>query len=539
MTFKYLLKKPHDKGTEKEMERDPRWNGVPPLGNNPITNKYKFLGMVFLVFLVKIVIWSGYRWMTGNIYPLTVREVSYTVSIFAKPILQLGPVFLLWWYLFKERGMPFKFTKTNLFTSVVWGCIGALVFFLVASLVFVGHLLVTGQGSDFHVVAGWDDVGWVLVIATMFSYMVSTGPAEELFSRGFLQDQTARAFSIGGAILFSSILFAIGHLPISIMVHRMETAPLLWYMATLVVMGAFFSIIYHWSRNIVLGILIHGLWDWYLTLFKVKGAYSASIISDPAAAFGYLDFVNTMITLIIVLPLFYMLYKNFWKREAGEKRAGDRKKMKAISRWAQRIRARDRGDGIKHPLLLVFGITLAFCLLMYPAAALVSTNEPELMVDRRMVPLTETKSMEMSISEKGGLDEGRSYTYTVTAEKGNIHNINVTLTWDDEPDESGPYRSYENQPDTFKCDVMGPGGEKLVAEENSAGTLRASWINDGEALLYNTLEVTVTLLEAGDQTHPNPLIGDKPDNSNDYSIQIEYSEVWEQTEAESDADIRW
>ena len=70
--------------------------------------------------------------------------------------------------------------------------------------------------------SGVTSPGWMLIIAMMFSYMIVTGPTEELFSRGFLQDQTARAFDLKFAILFSSVLFASGHLPISILVYRLS-----------------------------------------------------------------------------------------------------------------------------------------------------------------------------------------------------------------------------------------------------------------------------------------------------------------------------
>ena len=215
----------------------------------------------------------------------------------AKPVLQLGPVILIWWYLFREKGSPFRLTKVNLFSSVVWGLIGAVLFYVVASFVYVGHMEFMGYGSGFHVVAGWDGVGMGLTVAMLFSYMVA-------FSFAYI----SLAFSISNAILFSSVLFAVGHLPISILMHRMTVAEIFWYMLVLVFMGVFFSLLYQWSRNIVLGIIIHGLWDWYLTMFAVRGSIDAGFAANAGINFGRVDFINTIIAGTIMLLFFYGEY---------------------------------------------------------------------------------------------------------------------------------------------------------------------------------------------------------------------------------------
>jgi membrane protease YdiL (CAAX protease family) len=238
-------------GTQAQMMKDPKWNGIPPVGNRPIFNKQYFLFLVLLVFIVKIIIWGIYRYSTGTLdiftNPDNGREMTYWAGIVAKPVLQLAPVFILWLYVFKERGLPFRLTRKHLFSSIVFGCIMGLIYYFVASYVFIGVMNASGQGTDFVFVAGWDDAGWWLIIAMMFSYMIGTGPTEELFSRGFLQDQTARAYPLWFAIVFTSILFAIGHLPISILVYHLSFMTIVWYMIILVIMGGFFAILYQWS----------------------------------------------------------------------------------------------------------------------------------------------------------------------------------------------------------------------------------------------------------------------------------------------------
>ncbi len=537
MSFTDLFKKPSDNGTEAEMVKDPRWNGIPPVGKNPIDNKWKFLGLVTLVFIVKIIIWGFYRYLTGSMdfftNPENGREMNYWVSMIAKPVLQLGPVLLIWLYIFKEKGSPFRFTKKNLFSSVVWGCIGGLIFFVVASFVYVGHMWIRGMGTDFSLVMGWDTVGWGLVIATLFSYMIGTGPAEEIFSRGFLQDQTSRAFSIGHAILFSAVLFAIGHLPISILVYDLPWKVIAWYMVVLVIMGGFFSIIYHWSRNIVLGIIIHGLWDWYLTLYQIKGAYTDSVIGASAETFGMLDTINTIITLALMLPIFYFIHKKFWCREAREK---DREGRSAWERFARFVNIRDRGRKLKNPILFTVAVTSIFCIAMIPIGAIFATSDPERIKDRRIENLAIERFDYLNITDSGYLGEGENLIIELIPPTGNIIDISLKLTWTDEPDEGALIIDYSNQPDSMGASIMGPGGELLNDDEGSNGNIDLSW-SYGNSDNNGTFQVIIDMLEAGDQTHP--LRGAIQDNGNDYDIEICTRYSWIETMDEGDYHIRW
>jgi len=129
-------------GTQEQMLKDPQWNGIPPVGNKPILDKQKFLVLILLVFIVKIIIWSIYRYFTGSLdiftNPTNGSENVYWAGMVAKPILQLCPVILLWWYVFREKGLPFRLTKKHLFSSIVFGCILGFIYYFVATGVMIG-----------------------------------------------------------------------------------------------------------------------------------------------------------------------------------------------------------------------------------------------------------------------------------------------------------------------------------------------------------------------------------------------------------------
>ena len=539
MSLSSYFVEPKGTGTESEMEKEPRWNGVPPVGKNPIYDKWKFIGLILIVFMVKIIVWGIYRYVTGNVPPFTDRVVGYWTSMFAKPILQLGPVVLLWWYLFKEKGLPFRFTKVNLLSSVIYGLLGAVLFYVIASFVYVGHMEIMGYGTDFHVVSGWNGVGWALTIATMFSYMLGTGTSEEIFSRGFLQDQAARKFSITNAITFSAILFAIGHLPISILMYRMSFMAIFWYMLVLVVMGIAFSLMYQWSRNLVFPIIIHGLWDWYLTMFAIRGSISADFASDPAVNFGRIDFINTLITLAIFLPILYVIYRVHWKRlEPGEK-PGWEVNIRDMG-IIKMIRERDWGNWPRNPWVFTIAVVGVFCIAMYPIAGVIGVDQEEKQTDRLMTDEDDLEEKIINISKKESdvLQEMNTAEYPLE-NNGDIYmEVNISLTWSDE----SPSRpNWENRPDHFRVSLNSESAGELESDESASGNIRISWTPAEGSEINETLTVIVELTRAGDQ-EPTFYIGGprgEEDDSNLFELVVDFKVKRDVESDPESGNIRW
>ena len=534
-------------GTQEQMIKYPKWNGIPPVGNRAIDNKWKFLRLILIVFVVKIIIWSIYRFTTGSLdiftNPESGQEATYWVGMVAKPILQLTPVFLLWLYVFKERGLPFRLTRKHLFSSIIFGCIFGLIYYFVASGVLIGIMEASGQGTDFNFVAGWDDAGWWLIIAMMFSFMIGTGPTEELFARGFIQDQTARAFSLKFAILFSAVLFATGHLPISILVYHLSFMTIVWYMIVLVIMGCFFSILYQWSRNIVFPAIIHGLWDWYLSLYAIRGAYSPSFLADYNVNFGMMDFVSTIITLAIMLPIFYIIYLVWWRHDKPLEEGPLANIVRAVERFkvTWRIREYDRGWWPRNnPILVTGAIVGIFCLASIPLAGVVGTDDPSKFVDR-IIGETEKKVIiweNNTTFETGLLNEGESMEYYIEITEKEIHFINITLEWTDEEPIN---RFYQNRADKFKLDLFDPDGNEIFTIETDLGIIKSDWPGENETLYIGKFRVVVTLLTAGEQ---EPTFGPGyfttvDDTSNEYKIIIKYESFIITQKSSDSADVRW
>jgi hypothetical protein len=145
-----------------------------------------------------------------------------------------------------EDWFRFKF-RSN---WILWGLGGYLVALPLVILVsLINQRLWNGQGGSNPILPlaleGRDNVALLIFFLTA---CVAAPVFEEIIFRGFLLPSLTRYVPVWGAILASSLLFAIAHLSLS------EVLPL----ATL---GMVLGIVYSRSRNLLASMLLHGLWN--------------------------------------------------------------------------------------------------------------------------------------------------------------------------------------------------------------------------------------------------------------------------------------
>ncbi|MEE4304558.1 MAG: CPBP family intramembrane glutamic endopeptidase [Wenzhouxiangella sp.] len=87
---------------------------------------------------------------------------------------------------------------------------------------------------------------------------VLAGVGEELLFRGVVQDGLAASSSPTVGILVASLLFGAAH------------AVSLPYLAVATVMGLYLGVLYHWSGNLLVPILVHALYDWIAIRYYLR-----------------------------------------------------------------------------------------------------------------------------------------------------------------------------------------------------------------------------------------------------------------------------
>lgn len=84
------------------------------------------------------------------------------------------------------------------------------------------------------------------------------GVGEELLFRGVVQAGLVSPLTPFGAILIASVLFGAAH----------AVSLSYWVLATL--MGIYLGLLYHWTGNLLVPIVVHALYDWVAIHFYLR-----------------------------------------------------------------------------------------------------------------------------------------------------------------------------------------------------------------------------------------------------------------------------
>jgi membrane protease YdiL (CAAX protease family) len=146
-----------------------------------------------------------------------------------------------------EGWFRIDFTKGNWFWWGLGGYFAALPLVILISL--INQKIWQGQGGSNPILPialeGKDPIALFIFF---FTAAIAAPIFEEILFRGFLLSSLTRYFPVWGAIVLSSLLFAIAHLSLS------EVLPL-------TVLGMVLGFVYVRSRNLLSSMLLHSLWN--------------------------------------------------------------------------------------------------------------------------------------------------------------------------------------------------------------------------------------------------------------------------------------
>lgn len=426
---------------------DDKWYGVPPVGDNPTTAKGNYVLQLLGVFLVELVLWTIYRFISAPyIFPAFSLKF-YLAHIIAAPVIHLTPILLWWWYVRKEKGktreesknlldwivswLPFKFTRKRLFSGLIIGFTAAIIWRLLQQftdeMVF-GAMGLTAPGT-FAFLNGLDSL-FLLMTFVMFFIV---GPVEELQFRSFLYDQSARVLPNWQAVAFSSILFGCSHIPMALFMYQMPIHDFIWALIGWMSAGAVFGVLYMYSRNIYACIIMHGMGNWQLFVYY----FSSSIIESPdSTSMMIAGIISTVIVNIILIVIFFLAHKYFWQPHArGELALGG-----AIPKLQNMIRDHDEN---RQPIVKTWAIATVFCVLVMGgwvgAAMALGEIEPPITLDisendaggliaeENLNDTWETKTS-FSGSVRGTTLTGGTDTQTFTVEE-DVVKVEMTIGW--------------------------------------------------------------------------------------------------------------
>ncbi len=192
-------------------------------------------------------------------------------------------------------------------------------------------------------------------------------------------------------------------------------------------------------------------------------------------------------------------------------------------------------------LLIAVILIVAIIAISWP-----SGDKPVVEPDHVDVAKLEDWSWSSGITQAEFLNEGTTFTHTLASMiEGNgtifIERIDVTITWQDEPDGSIGPRQKVNQPDTFQLEINSTINVSAMSEEmsNAHGTSQTITIfvdiDDsgytylvmgnttdlklGDDVIMGDINIMVHMIVAGNHSNPPELLLIN-DVGNDYSIEI-------------------
>ena len=546
-TFPYIRRRT---GERAELMKDPRWGGQPPVGENPIENRYMYLLELLILMGIEIAIWGLYRYLSAPILGDAFSSQFFYFHIVAAPSIHLTPLILYWHFRLRERGLPFMFTRKNLFTAVLMGLIAAVVMYILNQKFDEGLLsnagFISGEGIT---LTYWltAEPGWFILM--MFTFFFIVGPVEELQHRGFLQDQINRVYDPWVGILISAFFFGAGHLPIYFILYDMTPDVAVITMMYTFSFGILMSLFYHWSRNIIGPIVLHGFWDWQLFVYGT--AYSLENISfESMAFFSFIGWLASALAMAIIAILFYFAYRIWWKgkRPAGSlgfevpgvsslfrpegfiARTGWKIKNFFLFRGARNFDKYNTTIPKVFTIIFMSITILIFCFGVMGVSAIFGESVDDAFGssagsgDSGGEPVDELLVI-VPGSTSGYTNENSATDLPLTIEEENLIEVSCQLTW---TDEATAYFRGTNQPDEFKVIIIAPDGNTMAEsgfDTSGMISVTADLTSDEGSSDMNYQGGWTIHIEAGECGDDEGPLGlrSSADNGNDWDLEYSFS----------------
>ena len=201
---------------------------------------------------------SFYLLVVWGVYRLLFNFPEEAEELFIKPFLWLTPVI----YLLGREGGGLKslgFTKKGLFPALYF------------SIALGAGFALEGLVLNFFKYGGVDfaaNIGRTTFLAA-FLLSIATAFTEEVVFRGYIFNRLwQKSKNELGSNLISSFIWALIHLPITILWWKLGLVEMAFYFVLVFIFGVGSSFVFARSKNIASSVLLHVLWEWPIILFR-------------------------------------------------------------------------------------------------------------------------------------------------------------------------------------------------------------------------------------------------------------------------------
>ena len=273
-----------------------------------MSQKFRTFLKVVAVFLAMTGIWTLYRLWSVNliIYDGEMNwRMFFITQIVFQPLLALSPILLIVRYVEKRRMGSIGLSRQKFVINALVGIFLSL-FSSIASVCLTYILFVPLGADPIAFITNPENLDLTAIFLMPLTFLLVVGPSEEIQDRGYFQTRLLEQFGPKFSIIFSSLLFALSHIPIDILIWRYDAWMIVFHLTGVFIAGSIMGYLYYRSGVLTGPIFLHALSDIQSLTYTFSFDYE-DVSSE--VFFGITGLIYTVVTVVAFLFIRFLTSK--------------------------------------------------------------------------------------------------------------------------------------------------------------------------------------------------------------------------------------
>ena len=291
-----------------------------------LSGRLKALLKVLGVFLLLTGVWTLYRLWSVNLIicdGMINWRMFFITQITFQPLLLLLPILLIVRYIEKRRVQSIGLSRQKFLRNAAFGVFLSLFSHIAVVCLEYVFLVLLGVGP-LRFTLNPENLGPVSALLMPLTFFLVVGPSEEIESRGYFQTRLLEHFGERFSIAFPSLLFALSHIPIDMLIWRYDVGMMLFHLIGVFVSGYILGYLYYRSGVLTGPIFLHALRDIQSLIYQLGFDYERVSLGVLYGVRGLVWAVVTVLTFMLIRSLTSKLglrvenlpWQRLWKRRS-------------------------------------------------------------------------------------------------------------------------------------------------------------------------------------------------------------------------------
>jgi len=252
------------------------------------------------VFLMLTGIWTLYRVWSAHLIisdGMLDWRMFFITQIAFQPLLALLPILFIVRYVEKRSIGSIGLSRQKFFRNALFGIFLSLFMTIIAACLESILLFLSGN-EPLTFAANPENLGLASILLMPLTFFLAVGPSEEIQDRGYFQTRLLEHFGPRFSVVFPSLLFALSHIPIDILIWRYDVWTMSFHLAWVFVTSCVLGYLYYKSGVLTGPIFLHAFGDTQSLAYQFSFNYENVGL---VALFGIEGTVWTVVTLLAFL----------------------------------------------------------------------------------------------------------------------------------------------------------------------------------------------------------------------------------------------